>query len=120
MKRHTNGSPGKAFADGYAKGKAEAADTIRQLQAALNKALAENLAMRPKPETLNPNPGRKMSDFDVWHLPCGRCGFDPGKGASNSCWKCGFRLQRDFTDRALKPTHLDAVARQGSHAAISR
>ena len=49
MKRHTNGSPGKAFADGYAKGKAEAADTIRQLQAALNKALAENLAMRPTP-----------------------------------------------------------------------
>lgn len=48
MKRHTNGSPGKAFADGYAKGKAEAADTIRQLQAALNKALAENLANRPK------------------------------------------------------------------------
>ena len=57
---------GKAFADGYAKGKAEAADTIRQLQAALNKALGENLALRSK------------------------------------------------------PTHLDAVARQGSHAAISR
>jgi hypothetical protein len=60
---------GKAFADGYAKGKAEAADTIRQLQAALNKALAENLAMRGAPAGL---------------------------------------------------THLDAVARQGSHAAISR
>lgn len=44
-----NGSPGKAFADGYAKGKAEAAETIRQLQKALDKALAENLAMRPKP-----------------------------------------------------------------------
>lgn len=66
MKRHTNGSPGKAFADGYAKGKAEAAETIRQLQKALDKALAENLAMRPK------------------------------------------------------PTHLDAVARQGSHASIAR
>ena len=95
MKRHTNGSPGKAFADGYAKGKAESADTIRQLEAernlllnlladlreavgdhgrrmqpelveycrelgghadtirqlkeSLNKALAENLAMRPTP-----------------------------------------------------------------------
>jgi len=42
------------------------AETIRQLQAALNKVLAENLEMRPK------------------------------------------------------PTHLDAVARQGSHAAIAR
>jgi len=48
MKRHSNGSPGKAFADGYAKGKAEAADTIAKLQKALDKALAENLAMRPK------------------------------------------------------------------------
>lgn len=57
---------GKAFADGYAKGKAESAETIRKLTAALNKALAENLAMRPK------------------------------------------------------PTHIDAVARQGSHAAIAR
>ena len=50
MKRTYNG---KAFADGYAKGKAEAADTIRQLQAALNKALAENLAMRPTPPHLH-------------------------------------------------------------------
>lgn len=40
---------GKAFADGYAKGKAESADTIRQLKQALDKALAENLAMRPTP-----------------------------------------------------------------------
>lgn len=53
MKRHTNGSPGKAFADGYAKGKAESAETIRQLEAALNKALAENLAMRPAPHQLD-------------------------------------------------------------------
>jgi len=49
-KRRNTGSPEKAyrdgFAEGYAKGKAEAADTIRQLQAALDKALKENLAMR--------------------------------------------------------------------------
>ena len=38
-----------AFDQGFAAGKAEAAELIRQLQAALNKALAENLAKRAAP-----------------------------------------------------------------------
>lgn len=54
------------YEQGFADGKAEAADTIAKLQKALDKALAENLANRPK------------------------------------------------------STHLDAVARQGSHASIAR
>ena len=40
------------YEQGFADGKAEAADTIAKLQKALNKALAENLANRPKPESL--------------------------------------------------------------------
>jgi len=56
------------------------------------------------PANLPPLPPEppKMSDFDVWHMPCARCGFDPGKGESNTCWKCGNLLYRDFSDRALK------------------
>ena len=46
--KHKPTNAGKAFADGFAKGKAESAEMIRQLKAALDKALAENLAMRPK------------------------------------------------------------------------
>jgi hypothetical protein len=37
---------GKAFADGYAKGKAEADLTITKLKQALNKALAELVALK--------------------------------------------------------------------------
>jgi hypothetical protein len=52
-KRHTNGSPGKAYSDGfaagYAKGRDERAAEVAQIKAALDKALAENLAMRGKP-----------------------------------------------------------------------
>ena len=46
--KHRPTNTGKAFADGFAKGKAESAETIRQLKAALNKAMAENLANRTK------------------------------------------------------------------------
>lgn len=45
---------------------------------------------------------RRLGDFDVWHKPCENCGCDPGKTTKNHCWKCGRRVYRDFTDRALK------------------
>ncbi len=45
---------------------------------------------------------RRMGDFECWHLPCDHCGFDPGKTKCNKCWKCGRRVYRDFSDRALK------------------
>lgn len=52
-KRHANGSPGKAYSDGFAagltKGRDERAAEVSQLKTALDKALAENLAMRPTP-----------------------------------------------------------------------
>jgi len=52
---------------------------------------------------------RTVGDYDVWHQPCSECGTDPGKGTElrpeedfKRCAKCGNRLRRDFTDRALK------------------
>lgn len=56
-KRHTNGSPGKAYSDGFAagfaKGRDERAAEVAQLKAALDKALVENLANRPKPTQID-------------------------------------------------------------------
>ena len=46
----------------------------------------------------------KLEDFDIWYKPC-KCGYDTGKSTArspNNCWKCGARLQRDYSDRALK------------------
>jgi hypothetical protein len=48
---------------------------------------------------------RHLGDFDVWYLPCERCGYDAAKSSKADvkyCWKCGNRVYRDFTDRALK------------------
>jgi hypothetical protein len=45
---------------------------------------------------------RKLSDFDRWYKPCERCGYDPGKSTINRCWACGRRVDRDYSDRALK------------------
>lgn len=48
---------------------------------------------------------RCLGDFDVWYLPCERCGYDTAKSSKEDvkyCWKCGNRIYRDFTDRALK------------------
>lgn len=44
-------------------------------------------------------------DFDVWYKPCEKCGYDSGKSSNKTdrCWKCGNKLYRDFTHRALKP-----------------
>lgn len=47
----------------------------------------------------------KISDYDRWFKPCCKCGFDSAKVSDRSktrCWKCGGRLARDYSDRALK------------------
>lgn len=53
-RRHSN--PQKAFADGYAKGRADALEeaerTIQKLKQALDEALKQNIAMRAKPNHL--------------------------------------------------------------------
>jgi len=46
-----------------------------------------------------------VGDFDVWYQPCAHCGYDTAKSRvldDPRCWKCGRRIQRDFSDRALK------------------
>jgi len=46
----------------------------------------------------------KLGDFDRWFKPC-KCGHDPGRYSERSpakCWKCGARIERDYSDRALK------------------
>lgn len=48
----------------------------------------------------------KLGDYNRWFKPCEKCGYDGGKAGKNSinrCWKCGHRLSRDYSDRALKP-----------------
>lgn len=48
---------------------------------------------------------KKLGDYDRWFKPCKNCGFDNGKkskSCDNKCWKCGRRLERDYSDRALK------------------
>jgi len=44
----------------------------------------------------------KLGDYEIWHKPCEKCGYDPGKGERDRCWKCGNLLNRDFSERALK------------------
>jgi rRNA maturation endonuclease Nob1 len=46
----------------------------------------------------------KLGDFDRWFKRC-KCGYDTVKVSEKSpstCWKCGSRLERDYSDRALK------------------
>lgn len=48
---------------------------------------------------------RPISCFDRWFKPCSKCGHDSGKfgeNERNKCWKCGNRLIKDYSDRALK------------------
>lgn len=52
---------------------------------------------------------RKLSDYDVWYEKCSTCEYDTGKstvGSSNTCWKCGHKLTRDYSIRALKKGKL--------------
>ena len=52
---------------------------------------------------------RKLGDFDVWYKPCTRCGYDtakstpPRKNENKSCWQCGNFVERNYSERALKP-----------------
>lgn len=49
----------------------------------------------------------KLGDYDRWFKPCKKCGFDSGKKTLKCearCWKCGSRISRDYSDRALKLT----------------
>lgn len=50
----------------------------------------------------------RLSDYDIWYKPCAKCGYDTGKSTAPTngrkrCWRCGEFVQRDFSDRALKP-----------------
>ena len=50
----------------------------------------------------------KLGDFDIWFKVC-KCGFDNAKGtkrSSGKCWRCGSKLARDYSDRALKNMSL--------------
>ena len=47
----------------------------------------------------------KLGDFDVWYRVCDNCGHDTAKSTKESrprCWKCGRKINRDYSDRALK------------------
>lgn len=47
----------------------------------------------------------KIKDYDIWYKDCRSCGYKTGKSTSTTkakCWKCGSRIQRDFTERALR------------------
>ncbi len=46
----------------------------------------------------------KLGDYDRWFKPCEKCGYDTAKASKRSpdkCWKCGSRISRDYSDRAL-------------------
>ena len=46
-----------------------------------------------------------LGDYDVWYKPCSKCGYDTARSTERSkprCWKCGNRIARDYSDRALK------------------
>ncbi len=47
----------------------------------------------------------KLGDFDVWYKVCDHCGYDTAKSTKRSeprCWRCGRKIYRDYSDRALK------------------
>ncbi len=55
----------------------------------------------------NPSAARcyALGDFDIWYDPCGNCGYDTAKSTAKSeprCWKCGYKIHRDYSERALK------------------
>ena len=43
-----------------------------------------------------------LGDYDKWPEKCKHCGYDAGRSDNNTCWRCGQRVRRDFSDRALK------------------
>lgn len=47
----------------------------------------------------------KLSDYNIYYKPCEKCGYDTAaatKKTKPTCWKCGWRISRDYSDRALK------------------
>ncbi len=56
----------------------------------------------------------KLSDFAVYYKPCEKCGYDTAKSTDKAkarCWRCGNRVYRDFSDRALlKNQHCKLIA----------
>ncbi len=49
----------------------------------------------------------KLGGYNRWFEACAKCGFDGGKACKKcepKCWKCGGRLSRDYSERALKRT----------------
>lgn len=47
----------------------------------------------------------KLGDYDRWFKPCANCGHDSGRKSDEfeaRCWKCGRKIDRDYSDRALK------------------
>ncbi len=53
--------------------------------------------------------GSVIGDYDVWYKPCEKCGYDTARSTKKSeprCWKCGGRIQRDYSARALKSTPI--------------
>jgi len=60
------------------------------------------------PTKIIKTPQKTLNDYNYWLKPCQHCNYDGGKITSpkkgnNRCWKCGRPVQRDFSDRALKP-----------------
>jgi hypothetical protein len=50
----------------------------------------------------------KLGDYDRWFKPC-KCGYDTARARLMGivkCWKCGSRLERDYSDRALTVNRL--------------
>jgi predicted nucleic acid-binding Zn ribbon protein len=49
---------------------------------------------------------RRLGDYDIWYKPCENCGYDTAKSRefkdTPRCWRCGGRIRRDFSERALK------------------
>jgi len=53
------------------------------------------------------NKQKTIGDYDIWYQPCEYCGYDTGKSRKLEdprCWKCGRRIKRDYSKRALKQT----------------
>ena len=50
----------------------------------------------------------RLGDYDIWYKPCEKCGYDTAKNsrlredATPRCWRCGSRVHRDYSERALK------------------
>jgi len=83
--------------------------------------------MTPNSPESSAEPGidvqRIVRHYDYWIRPCEHCGHDEGrstlpKKGNHRCWKCGRRVQRDFSDRALKPEFQANV--EGEHSEPKR